>query len=99
MARFERPRRRGGGAWGLISTIVSLAIVACVIGFVALFALQSEAGRPGPSQQTTDFVVERGASVNTIGRGLQHAGIIRDARVFRVVHFLYARNRSVQAGE
>jgi UPF0755 protein len=99
MARFERQKRKGGGVWGLISTIASLAIVACVIGFVALFALQSEADRPGPSQGPMNFVVERGASVNTIGRGLQRAGIIRDARVFRIVHFLYARNRSVQAGE
>ncbi|MBS0386534.1 MAG: endolytic transglycosylase MltG [Proteobacteria bacterium] len=99
MARFERPRRRGGGVWGFISKFVSLLIVVAVIGFVGMFALQAEITRAGPSDHVADFVVERGASVNTIGRDLQRAGIVRDARVFRVAHFLYARNRSVQAGE
>lgn len=99
MARFERQKPRGGGFWGLISKLVSLLIVVAVAGFVAMFALQAETSRPGPTQHASDFIVERGASVNTIGRGLQRAGVIRDARVFRVAHFLYARNKSVQAGE
>ena len=99
MARFERPRRKGGGVWGFISRLVSVLIVAAVAGFVAIFAMQTETSRPGPSQQATDFVVERGATVNTIGRDLQRAGVIRDARVFRIAHFLYARNKAVQAGE
>jgi len=99
MARFERPRRKGGGVWGFVSRLVSVLIVAAVAGFVAIFAMQTETSRPGPSQQATDFVVERGATVNTIGRDLQRAGVIRDARVFRIAHFLYARNKAVQAGE
>ncbi len=99
MARFERQKPRGGGFWGFISKLVSVLIVAAVVGFVGMFAMQAETSRPGPSQHATDFVVERGASVNTIGRGLQRAGVIRDARVFRAAHFLYARNGVVQAGE
>ena len=89
MARFERPRRphsksRGGGVWGFISRLVSVLIIAAVVGVIGMFAMQAETNRPGPSQQATDFVVERGATVNTIGRGLQRAGVIRDVRVFRV---------------
>ncbi len=99
MARFERPKPRGMGVWGFISRLVSVLIVAAVVGFVGMFALQTETTRPGPSQQATDYVVARGATVNSIGRGLQQAGVIRDARVFRVAHFIYARNKSVQAGE
>ena len=99
MARFERPKRRGGGVWGLISSLASLLIIAAVIGFVGLFALQAETDRAGPSQHPSDFVVERGASVTTIGRSLQRAGVIRDARVFRVAQLVYVRNRTLQAGE
>lgn len=99
MARFERPRRQGSGVWGFISRLVSALIIAAVIAFVGLFAMQSEASRPGPSQHATDYVVERGASVTTIGRGLERAGVIRDARIFRIAQFLYARNRAMQAGE
>ena len=99
MARFERPRRTSGGVWGFISKLVSVLIVAAVAGFIGMFALQTETTRAGPSQHATDYVVERGATVNSIGRGLQQAGVIRDARVFRVAHFIYARNKSVQAGE
>jgi UPF0755 protein len=99
MARFERPRRRGGGVWGMISLIASAGIVVVAAAIIAMFAFQAEAGRPGPAPHPVDFVVERGASVTSIGRGLQHAGVVRDARLFRLAQFMYARAKTPQAGE
>jgi UPF0755 protein len=66
---------------------------------VAFFAFASQAGRPGPNEADATFVVERGASVTGIGRGLQAAGLVRDARAFRISHLLYARTQTLQAGE
>jgi UPF0755 protein len=87
---------RGGG---FFSVLVSLVIVGSAMALVAFFAFASEANRAGPAEAEAAFVVERGASVTSIGRDLEQAGLIRDARAFRIAHFVYARDEALQAGE
>jgi UPF0755 protein len=70
-----------------------------IVGFVAAFAFQTEAERAGPAQANTDFVVERGASITTVGKALQHAGLVRDVTMFRIAMLVYERNKTIQAGE
>src|SRR5262249_27934326 len=101
MARYTRPapHRKSSGPWGCISTLASFAIVVLIIGFVAMFAFQTEADREGPAQAATDFVVPEGASLTTVGRGLERAGLVRSALFFRAAMMAYERGKTIQAGE
>lgn len=94
--RQAEQRRRGGG---LASTLLWLAILA--VGALAIggFVFNTEATRPGPAAAGATFVVERGASVTSIGQALQRQGLVRDARLFRATHFVYSRDKTLQAGE
>src|SRR5215471_15165355 len=99
MARYTRPapHRRSSGPWGCISTLASLAIVALIIGFVAMFAFQAEANREGPAQAATNFIVPEGASMTTVAKGLEHAGLVRNALLFRTAMMVYERGKTIQA--
>ena len=100
MAKLWRPlQRRGGGLWGLVSMLASLAIVGAAILLVAAFALIAEANRAGPSQEAATFVVERGQSAAAIGANLEAAHQIRSALIFRIATRAYARGQGLQAGE
>ncbi len=94
--RPAEQRRRGKG---LASTLLWLAILA--VGALAIggFVFNTEASRPGPAAQGETFIVERGASVTGIGQALEREGLVRDARLFRATHFVYAREKVLQAGE
>lgn len=100
MAKLWRPtQRRGGGPWGLVSLLASLAMVGVAIVLVAAFAFIAEANRVGPSQNETNFVVELGQSAAAIGADLEAAHQIRSALMFRIATRAYARGQSLQAGE
>lgn len=92
----REPRRRGGGFFSTLLLLVVAGAIAAAIGF---FAFASQIERPGPSRSDVTFVVERGSSVTSIGRDLLEAGLIRDARAFRLAHLVYAHDKVVQAGE
>src|SRR5262249_34700903 len=101
MARYTRPapHRRSSGPWGCISTLASFGIVVLIVGFVAMFAFQTEANRQGPAEAATDFVVPEGASMTTVAKGLEHAGLVRNALLFRAAVLVYERGKTIQAGE
>jgi UPF0755 protein len=100
MARQWRPQKsRGGGIWGFISTVTSLAIFAVAAVLVGAFAFIAESNRAGPSGAETTFVVERGQSAAGIGANLEREHQIRNALLFRVATRAYARGQSLQAGE
>ncbi len=86
-------------SWGLLSIGLALLLVAAIALAVGAFAFNAEANRQGPAQARTAFVVERGATVTGIGQELARQGLIRDARLFRAAHLVYARDRDLQAGE
>jgi len=79
--------------------LLSLVVVAGVVALVGFFAFSAEANRAGPAAEDTAFVVERGGSVNSIARELERAGLIRNARLFRIAHLAYANDSTLQAGE
>ncbi len=87
------------GPWGAISVLVSLAIAIAAAALVAFFAFASQTTRAGPADADSTFVVERGASVTSIGRQLQREGLVRDGRAFRIAHLFYVRDKALQAGE
>ena len=95
----RKGRASGGGAGGALATLFSLAVIAVAALLVAFFAFSSQVNRAGPALEDTTFVAARGASVTSIGRDLERAGLIRDARAFRIAHLVYARDAALQAGE
>ncbi len=86
-------------SWGLLSILGALLFVAAAALGVGAFAFNAEANREGPSNERTEIVVARGASVTGIGNQLAREGLVRDARVFRLAHLVYARDKNLQAGE
>lgn len=98
MARNRRydARRKPGG---FLSSVIWLIVIAGAMALVAFFAFSSEAGKPGPSRADATFTVERGATVTSIGQDLERAGLVRNARAFRIAHLLFARDKTLQAGE
>lgn len=75
--------------------IAVLAIVAAV--FVGAFFM-SAIGRPGPHAEDRAFMVEQGATGNSIAEALQREGLINDALLFRIANRLEG-GASLQAGE
>lgn len=83
----------------LLSFIVyglTIAVIAAVGG--GYWAFQ-EYTKPGPLQQETLFIVERGQSAGDIAENLQAQNIIADAFLFRVSLKFLGGNRYLQAGE
>jgi UPF0755 protein len=95
----KRAPRRGGGLWGFITFLASIAIVVSAAALVAAFAFIAEANRPGPSAEPALFMVEQGASATAIGQALEREGRIRSELMFRIATRAYARGQSLQAGE
>jgi UPF0755 protein len=101
MAKLWRPgaRREGGGLWGFLSLLTSLAVVGAAIVLVAAFAFLAEANRAGPSDADAEFMVARGESAAAIGANLERQGQIRSALMFRFASRAFARGQALQAGE
>ncbi|MGE3251563.1 MAG: endolytic transglycosylase MltG [Hyphomonadaceae bacterium] len=95
------PKRRRRDDWfsrfnRFLGAVIAIAAVALllVLGFIV------ETARPGPNPaEDAVVVIPRGASVTSIGRILETEGFIRNALVFRAATMVYARGRSLQAGE
>jgi UPF0755 protein len=71
-----------------------LVLAAAAAGVLLIWEIH----RPGPTSQTTSFVVERGAGAMAIGRKLQTEGHVRHALVFRAASVLYTSD-ALKAGE
>jgi peptidoglycan lytic transglycosylase G len=80
----------------LIAAAALLAIVAA--GILVGLAYQRFTGL-GPAAEPITVVVPRGSSVATIAAKLAEAGVIEDARIFRIGARLLAGGRPLQAGE
>lgn len=99
MARNRRYNERRSAGGGFLSSVVWLVVIAGAMALVGFFAFSSEVSKPGPSNSEATFTVERGATVTSIGRDLEEAGLVRNARAFRIAHLLFARDKALQAGE
>ena len=76
-----------------------LAALAGIAGIFAFAFFTSAIERPGPLSETRPFVVERGATGNSIAVQLERDGYINDALLFRIANRLYASDATLQAGE
>ena len=99
MSRARQSVRPVDGRWGVVSILASLAAAAALIALAAAFAFIAEANRAGPGRADAAFTVERGQSAAAIGAGLEAQRQIRNALMFRLATRVYARGRSLQAGE
>ncbi len=83
-------------------------LAAAVIGLLLLAVLAAGAGwwllgrymeTPGPLAQEQVIELERGSGLAAIARRLEEAGVLGDARVFRLAARLTGRDRKLRAGE
>ncbi len=91
--------REGGGPWRIASALASLAVSAALLALALGAAFLVETNREGPAQ--TEIVVEipRGASVASIARRLQEAGVVRHALAFEALARFMRLDRRMKAGE
>lgn len=76
--------------------VLSAIVLAFVLGFGA-FVVLSAPVNPG-NQETQRFVVPKGRAINTIGKDLQEAGLIKNWLVFRLVVMKDDLANKIQAG-
>ena len=102
-AREFRSDRRGGPNPFLaaLAWIASAVTTAAAVLLVAAVLVIVEANRAGPAHHddVQAVVIPRGAGAAQIARHLQQEKVIRSALVFRVATIVYARNRTLKAGE
>lgn len=79
------------GAHLLIALVVALAAAAVLV--------RQTLSAPDPGAGPTVFSVERGASLSTIARELERAGLIRSAPAFRALARLRGLDARLRAGE
>ena len=84
--------------WLLKAASVILAIAVVVAAATAFFGYRHYQ-QPGPLQADTTVVIESGSGVASIGRQLEDAGVIADARLFRIAARVSEQAQRLRAGE
>jgi UPF0755 protein len=91
--------RRGGGFFGGLSALVSVAIflvgAALLTSIVALVMM----GAPGPTTDQRVVFIQKGASASAITRQLQAEGVISSDLLFRAATVFFAGDGGLKAGE
>ncbi|WP_420432843.1 endolytic transglycosylase MltG [Hyphobacterium sp.] len=85
-------------AWLLI-LIVSGVILAGAALWLSWTWLQNEVAEPGPAAEETVVLLPRGSGLIAIANQLEAAGVVSDARVFRIWVTIDGGDRELQAGE
>lgn len=86
------------GAKWFVALGLLLLLGALAGGGAVLYGLQLYRA-PGPSQTPAIVVIAPGSGVSEIGRTLENAGVIEDARLFRLFAAASDQARALQAGE
>lgn len=86
------------GAKLLLALGLVLLIGALAAGGAVLYGLQLYRA-PGPAAQPVTLVIAPGSGVSGIGGALQKAGVVADARLFRLFAAASDQARDLQAGE
>jgi peptidoglycan lytic transglycosylase G len=79
--------------------LMSSLVVFGAIALVGAFAFIAEANRTGPSSAGAIFIVPQGASARMIADDLERYHQIRNALMFRASLRLFARDKTLRAGE
>ncbi|PWW02266.1 UPF0755 protein [Hoeflea marina] len=95
----RRSRRARSQLVVFLNFLLSL-VVFVTIAAVAIFLYgRNEFERPGPLDQTTDFMVRDGAGLNEVATGLEQRGIITNQRIFRIAGNARLGDDTLKAGE
>jgi UPF0755 protein len=84
---------------GLLILIAAGLILAGGAAWLAWTWLQSEVAAAGPAREETVVLLPRGAGLIAIAQQLETAGVVSDARIFRVWVTIDGGDRDLQAGE
>ncbi len=90
----EPPAAKPKTKWLRNSLLIGVALALGLAGFASL----SWEG-DGPSATDTMVYVEKGASLSSAAQHLQKAGVIADAKKFRLLARFFASNKSIKPGE
>jgi UPF0755 protein len=100
MVRDDRKRkRRGGGFLDILAGLMTLAVIAMVIGIGVFIWGVSVFNSPGPAQEESRFFVERGNGLQTIAARLAEQGLITDSNFFRIGATVVDRSPRILPGE
>lgn len=100
MSDHTDPDKKRSRAKRIILVLCGLVFV-CMIG-AGLFALDQRntfLTIPGPLQEQTSIVIERGLSVKAISQKLSAAGIVEDPRLFAIGTRFIGNKAPIKAGE
>jgi UPF0755 protein len=84
--------------WLTKAASVLLVIAAVVAAATAYFGYRHYQ-KPGPLEAETTVIVESGSGVSAIARQLEEAGVIEDARLFRIAARVTEQAQKLRAGE
>ena len=95
------PGRQRSLAGRLIRWLLVLVVSVLVAAGAAFYEVQRRITSPYKGFTDAEVLVELppGSSVNTIGRALARAGIVRDATTFRIAVWKLGAGRALKAGE
>ena len=97
------PKRRSRGSRSQIvvfmNFVLTIIILAVVIGAGAVYFGKREFDGPGPSTVASNFLVKQGAGVSEVAAQLERRGLISDARIFRIGIRAYGNDQALKAGE
>ena len=98
----QTPKREAGGLRVFV-IIVSVAAALAILAGGALVGgyawLQSAFNREGPISDDATVLLPRGAGLIAIAAQLEREGVVRDARIFRIMVTIDGGDRSLRAGE
>ncbi|WP_246333044.1 endolytic transglycosylase MltG [Aureimonas mangrovi] len=102
-SRRPKQRRRSNGARNslviFLSFCFTMALIAVVVGGVALYWGKGEYERAGPLQAEAVFLVPRGSGLQNISTGLEAEGIISSAELFQAAARVSGAAGDLKAGE
>lgn len=84
---------------GLLVLIVGGIVLAGAAAWLSWTWLQNEVSEDGPAAQETIVLLPRGSGLIAIANQLEAAGVVSDARVFRIWVTIDGGDRELQAGE
>jgi len=101
--KMPPPPKRSRGARSQVvifaNFVMTTLVLVAIVALAAFYFGRMEFTQPGPLDQTTTFMVERGSGVTEIANDLERRNIISDARIFRLATLTYMPEDTLKAGE
>lgn len=95
----RRSRRARSQVVVVANFIMTTLVLVAIVALAAFYFGRIEFSSPGPLDQTSTFMVQKGSGVTEIANDLERRNIISDARIFRLATIAYLRDDTLKAGE